>query len=432
MREMNMTEPVHIVENGQNAWTILKKYNKQNNTNISLDQLKEMNPQIKDLNKLKPGDKLIFSSPQEPQTVTSDKTNISTTLEVGKGQNAWVILQNYNKQNNTNISLDQLKEMNPQIKDLSKLKPGDKLIFSPSQETQTVAPEKINSSSESIFTQQASDAKPKTDTSDVKNTTLTQAKYEENQPEEVKNLKTFIKNKEGKESSTYVALEGNATIAYGHVLESQPQFIKDIAKSTNKKDERAKLLKKALEDDNNKKILKAAIEKDLQAAVKLTGIGNVSIDISDDLKLTDAQMELLLNADIKKVYNAMEKKIGKANLDKRTTNEKQAALDMFYNAGGNLDAPKFIEAFSKGDILKAQEEIDFFTAKVYNPETKKKERKYFEGLIKRCYERMLLINNNELTVNSQTKLRAAYNKYLAQDNKPPIETFEKLEPLLKK
>ena len=357
-----MTEPVHVVKYGDTAWDTWKKYNKEHpETKISWDDFKIWNKDV-DINHLKPGDKLRLSQPQEVKTAAT-------------------------------------------------------------QATETNSVQNVTPATDSVFTQ-TTDTNPKTDTSDVKNTILTQAKYESDQPEEVKNIKTFIKDNEGKESSTYIAPEGNATIGYGHVLIKQPAFIKKIAKSTNDKKKRADSLKEALQESENKAALKQEIESNMQDAAKLTGIGNVSIEVGDDLKLSDAQMELLLNADLKKAYNAMEKSIGKANLDKRTANEKQVALDLFYNAGGK--APKFIKAFKEGDMAKAQEELDFFTAK-----DKDGNKTYLLGLIRRSYSRMLLINNNELTDASKTKLLNAYNKYCEQKGKPQAKSFEEIESTLK-
>ncbi len=418
-----MSKPVnnntYKISSGDTFYQISKK------TGISVETLRKLNPNTNPQN-LQIGTELVLSGSNSEYTIKKGDSFSKIAKEL-------------------NISVKDLQSANPNI-DPRKLQIGQRIRLAVTQGSETTAPKqtqravsgepkaglspKVNGS---IFTPKASDIKPKTKTSEAK-TTLTQAKFEATQSDEVKNMKTFIKNKEGKETQPYIELNDKLAIGYGHnlVLKSQPKFIKEITQKTSDKTQRANLLKEALKKPENKAILKKAIEADIQAAVKLTGIGNVSIDIKDDLKLSDAQMELLLNADLKKAQNAMGKRIGKAALAKRTTAQKQVALDLFYNAGGNLDAPKFIEAFKKGDIVKAQEEIDFFHVNVYDSKSKTYKKKYYSGLIKRSYERMLLINDNKLTDASKAKLLDAYNKYLAQGGKPAIENFAKLEPILKK
>ena len=164
--------------------------------------------------------------------------------------------------------------------------------------------------------------------------------------------------------------------------------------------------------------------KELQDAIKNTGIKNVPSSVASNLSLTDAQIQLLLNSDIKKAQDGMDKTIGKENLAKRTLNQKLAALDLFYNAGGKLEkkAPNFVKAFKSGNMDKAQAELDVFRTG----------GKIQLGLIRRCYDRMLLLSDNHCISNeAKTKILAAYNEYCRESGKMVAANFSQIEGKLK-
>ncbi len=330
------------------------------------------------------------------------------------------------------VTLAQIKALNPKV-NLDKLQIGQELTvhapetkkheFSIENMDYTKKAKAANPYQSSIRTQQPSTfcTTPKAISS---GSIMTQSNYNTSLSEEGKKLKPIIIKKEGKVLDTYIAPEGLATIGHGHLFINKPTFLKNIEAQKITPGAKNIKLKEALKNPANKTALKASIQQELEEAIKLTGIKDVPSTVSSDLKLTDAQVELLLNSDIKKAQNAMNKSIGKENLAKRTLNQKLAALDLYYNAGENLNkkAPNFVKQFKAGNMDKAQAELDIFRT----------DGKIQLGLIRRCYDRMLLLSdNNSISEEAKVKILKAYNEYCRDHNKMVAGNFSQIENKLK-
>ena len=269
---------------------------------------------------------------------------------------------------------------------------------------------------------------PTTAPNTTKNASLEE--YAKRQPAEFKPLVDFLKKEESVEQETYLGPDGHAHVGVGHKLTSQPAFITEIARSSKRKDFKANL-KKALKNEKNRIVLASALESDLIDAVQKTGIKGVSTKVdTKTLKLTDAQIQLLLNGDIATARETAHQRIGKAIFESRKPHEKMVALDLFFNSGSN--SPKFCEAFKKGDMKIAQKELDIFHSKKIDPKTKKEiSRTYFLGLIKRNYKRMKILCEGNITPESQEKLLVALNKFRQQKGLPALKDFHKeVKPIL--
>jgi len=372
----------------------------------------------------------------QAKKTTFGLTSHGVSHQVKSGETAFAIA----KENG--LSLKALQEANPGV-NLNKLKVGQSIMLAgTSKSTKTAAVStpvsaktagSVTSTSTSLFASSrtiVSDNPLSISHSTSNNSTKTSSgivtleSFSENLSEEAKLLKPQIQKAEGKVTTTYVAPEGLATIGHGHLLINKPKFLTDIEKQKLTPSEKNKKVKEALQNNDNKVALKASLQKDLLDAIKTTGIKNVPSTVSNDLSLTDAQISLLLNSDVQKAQTAMEKQIGKENLKNRTAKQKLVALDMYYNVGSNLKAkaPSFVKYFKSGDIEKAQAEIDIFRTN----------KTIHLGLLRRNYQRMLLLNDNKLTPAAEQKLLAAYNQYLSEHNKALVSNFSSAEKVLKK
>lgn len=397
----------YTVKSGDTGYAIAK------NNGMPFKTLQKLNPTV-DWNKMPIGQSLVLSLPKTP---TQSQTSSSYTVKSGD--------TGYAIANKLGISLDTLRKANPNV-DLNRIKP--KQILRTSIPTQT---SKTSSSSPSLFATSTTrkTAMPtfsRTTTPKTSSTSgiMTLEKFEANLSAEAKALIPHIKSEEGKVKGTYIAPEGMATIGHGHLLINKPKFLLNIEKQNLSASAKNKKVKEALKNPANAALMKASLQKDLQDAIKTTGIKNVASTVSSDLQLTDAQIKLLLNSDIKKAQNAMEKQFGKEILKKRTTNQKLVALDLCYNVGGNLKkkAPNFVKEFKAGNIGKAQAELDIF----------KSDGKIYLGLMRRNYERMQLLNDNKgISDAAKTKLLNAYNQYCREHSKQVASNFTQAEKILK-
>ena len=103
------------------------------------------------------------------------------------------------------------------------------------------------------------------------NTNPSLEEYAKRQPAEYKPLVDFLKQEEKVMPETYIGPDGHAHVAVGHKLTTQPTFITKIANSNSSKDFKAKLAE-ALKDPKNRIVLAEALEADIKAAIKKTGI----------------------------------------------------------------------------------------------------------------------------------------------------------------
>ncbi len=341
----------------------------------------------------------------------------SSTYTIKKGDTLWKISRSTGK------TVEELLELNPNTNPTG-LQIGHQLILANTQQKpkNEFSVEKLCQSKSNLQTQ-ANVENPRIQQENISSL----EKYETNQEAAFINVKKSIKEAEGKSSQPYIEPDGKTAIAYGHKLINKPKFLLDIEELKIPRELKNKKLQESLQNPKNLEALKQALRKDLQEAIKTTGIKDVPATINNDLKLSDAQIELLLNSDIKKAENNMEKTFGRETLKQRTTQEKQVALDLFFNIGPALPkkAPKFTTYFKNGEIEKAQAQLDFFSVK-----NKNGTKKYKLGLIRRNYDRMLLINNNKLTSESKEKLLTAYNKYCLQNNKKPARSFNEIQKIL--
>ena len=367
----------------------------------------------------------------------------SAEYQVKKGETACAIARR------NGLSLKTLQALNPTL-DLNNIKAGQNInlkaaakqqaagsVFTsdakkPIKEVKQASAAPLFASgtakSSQPLTSFSKDVKPAAPVQKAKTTTnsniLTIEKYEQNMTPEAKLLTPFIKKKEGKAPGTYIAPDGKSTIGYGHLLINKPKFLTDIENKKLSPKEKNKLIKTALLKEENKTALKQALQKDLLDAIKTTGIKNVPSTVNKNLELTKEQIDLLLYADAKKAQDAMTKTFGKDVLSKRTTNQKLVALDLCFNIGRNLNnkAPEFVKQFKAGNMEKAQAELNLF----------KSNGKVLLGLIKRNYNRMLLLDDNKLSPLAQERLLAAYNKYLEDHAKKLAQNFSEAEKVLKK
>lgn len=199
-----------------------------------------------------------------------------------------------------------------------------------------------------------------------------------------------IKLLEGKSNKCYIALEGNVTFGYGHVLKNVPPFIQKIYNDNKhlegKEKQKAieKDFEKALKNKENQKILKNSIQKDLVQAKSNINDTSVSSIITDDLKLTNEQIDLLLESDAKNSINDFRTRFQENNrIAGMTSYQICAAIDYIYNVGAKK-CPKFIASLKNNKLQEAQKECDAIGAG----------KKSSEGLAKRNYLRMLYINSS--------------------------------------
>ena len=353
------------------------------------------------------------------------------THTIAYGENLSKIAKKYN------TTVEALLKANPQIKDANRVNAGTVLNIP-----------KITPTANTNATPAA-----------TKTGVTTQKSFEDSQSAEVKAIKASVIDSEGKKPAPYFAPEGKLTIGIGHQMtqENKPQFLKDIEttlkpiteeqqkeydKITNntslseadKKKQRAALdkkreytpaekekkLKEALKKPENAEALKLAIKKELDAAVKNTGIKDVATTVANNRKLTEAQMQLLLNSDIKNAETGAKNAIGETAYNKATSEQRQVAIDLQYNTGSiKKKAPKFVEHFQAGKMEDAQAELDVFKAN----------GKVQLGLIRRNYQRMLLMNANKtISDKAKTKLLNAYNADRKNKGKAEVKTFEEALP----
>jgi len=419
-----------IVQSGQTGYGIARK------NGMTFAALQKANPGI-DFNNLKAGQSISLGGSTATSTKTSSQSPTGQVV-VKKGDTASAIAKK------SGLTLGVLQTLNPGV-NLSKIKPKQVLntsakravearkakVSTPIKAATKTGQVTKASTSPSLFATSITNnssiptfsAKTTPKTSSTSGI-MTLEKFQANLSPEEKALMPHIKREEGKVTNIYIAPEGMATIGHGHLLINKPQFLLNIEQQNLTPSAKNKKVKEALKNPANAALMKASLQKDLQDAIKTTGIKNVPSSVSSDLKLTDAQINLLLNSDIKKAHEAMEKQIGKENLKKRTTNQKLVALDMFYNVGSNLKAkaPSFVKHFKAGNIPKAQAELDIF----------KSDGKIYLGLMRRSYERMQLLNDNKgISDEAKAKLMKAYNQYCEENNKQIAKNFAQAEKVLK-
>ena len=367
----------HIVKSGDTGYAIAKNYG------MPFQTLQKLNPNV-NWNNLPIGQSLILTATTNTNAATT-QSQTKSYYKVKAGDTGHVIAKN------NGMSFQTLQKLNPNV-NWNKIQIGQSLALSASTNATTTQPQTTKtatiSNPKSIFSSTLTT--PKTVIPTFSKTTptktnstekiMTLEKFEANLSPEAKILMPHVKKEEGKVKETYIAPEGMATIGHGHLLINKPKFLLDIEKQNLSPAKKNKKVKEALKNPANAALMKAALQKDLQDAIKTTGIKTVPSTVSNNLQLTDEQIKLLLNSDIQKAQNAMEKLFGKETLKKRTTNQKLVALDLCYNVGPNLNkkAPNFVKQFKAGNIGKAQAELDIF----------KSDGKIYLGLMRRNYERI--------------------------------------------
>jgi len=128
----------YLVKKGDSIWKIL-----QERIRGSVDQiihwskvLQTFNPQVLDTNLIHPGQRLLvplgFIERIEPASVSSSGELDTTIYEVKPGENLSGILSHrfhIPKHLIFNESINKVRELNPQIKDLNRLRPGQRLVI---------------------------------------------------------------------------------------------------------------------------------------------------------------------------------------------------------------------------------------------------------------------------------------------------------------
>lgn len=104
----------YTIKNGDNLWNIAKS------SNCKIEQLYQLNPELKNIKFIKPGMKIVIPSEiKNKQTVNNNNNNEIHVVQ--KGDTLSGIALQYN------MKLDELKKMNPQIQDFNKINIGDKI-----------------------------------------------------------------------------------------------------------------------------------------------------------------------------------------------------------------------------------------------------------------------------------------------------------------
>ncbi len=105
----------YVVEPGDSLSGIADKYD------INVDDIKNYNPGIKDISYIRVGQKLIIPTKIIDQVEQADSPSGSTTYVVELGDSLSAIAEKYN------VSIDDIKKHNPEIKDISYIKVGQKI-----------------------------------------------------------------------------------------------------------------------------------------------------------------------------------------------------------------------------------------------------------------------------------------------------------------
>src|SRR5699024_615312 len=98
----------YIVEKGDTLWLIAKRFG------VSLEELIRANPQIKDPNKIYPGNRINIPLPSEGGM---------SVYTVRPGDTMWLIAKKFG------ISLERLLKANPQIKDPDRIDVGQRIFI---------------------------------------------------------------------------------------------------------------------------------------------------------------------------------------------------------------------------------------------------------------------------------------------------------------
>lgn len=382
---------VYEVQRGDSLSVIAKR------NGVSVEYLAKING-IKDVNDIKAGQKLIFSLPENNDDNGYNATNLNepdniSEHKVKRGDSLWKLAKQYG------CTIDALKAANNLKSDT--IQRGQVLIIPSVVQNQV-------SVAEPQITQPKAIAEPA-----IPKMTLKTASAANSTPQE--NVKNDIRKAEGKEPATYFAPEGKSTIGFGHQLVNKPKFIKNIEAKKLTPAQKNELLEKALKNNENKEALKTALKKDLAEAIKRTGIKNVPTTINSDLKLTEAQMELLLSSDVKKASDNAEKNLGKTAFNRLSGQQKEVMIDLYYNIGEGFHkkGPTFMKLVKAGKLEDAQAQLDFYRSN----------GKLLRGLMKRSMERMKKWNNGVLTDDAKKSLLENYNKLAVQDGKKQVSTF---------
>ncbi len=370
----------HIVKAGDTYSEIALKYG------VSQENLQKWNRTP--AKKLQIGQTIFLSDPNEIKS-EQQKSNTSTHV-IERGDTLWEIARD------NGTSVDTLKAANPNVNPEA-LQLGQKINL-PTSATPEVKSQSTNTQTKTThFTQPSA----------TKNSSSLAA-YNRNVPEEVKQVKTMLKEAEGKMPSAYIAPEGKVTIGYGHLIDSQdkPSFLSSIENLKVSPKRKQAVLEKMLKTPAYQKEMQTYLQKELTKAANNTGITGVNLSVGDDLKLTDEQMELLLNSDIKSKQKDILRTINKSSLDAMTPAQKAVLIDLSFNIGSlKAKAPKLVEALNKKDFESAQVELMF----------SKSDGKRLKGLINRSIIRMAKFGNGRLSPQARQVIAQTYNAYRAQE-----------------
>ena len=324
----------------------------------------------------------------------------------------------------TGISWDTIKALNSDI-DIDNLQVGQQIRLSAPASDQSIFTDSVSlKAASTIETEPAFSTQTETKQPEINKATAGKeaiALYEANLSEEEKAVTPLTKAAEGISYKPYIEPNGRLDIAHGHYITNSPKFVKDIEKSNLSNQEKEAKLAEKLQDPKNKEALKKALKKNLENASKVTGIKGVSTDINDDLKLSPEQVNLLFYSDIKKAKDGAIKDLGQETWSRMTPGQKAAAIDIQYSTYGiEKSAPSFRRNLQAGNIDGALNEIDLFYVN----------KKPALGLIRRNYQRQLLMKNGVLTDEIKKKDLNAYNACQLANGRREAKTFEEIVPII--
>lgn len=126
-KDENEVNTKHIVKQGEYLSKIARDYN------LSLDDIKKYNPDIKDINKISVGQEINVKQIKDKEDNIQEKKEPKQYV-VKRGDYAGKIAKQYN------LSLDEFKSLNPHIKDINRLYIGDKINIEKKKEQEAKIP----------------------------------------------------------------------------------------------------------------------------------------------------------------------------------------------------------------------------------------------------------------------------------------------------
>ena len=364
--------------------------------------------------KIKPGQKLIFSLPENDtddyNTAALDAPSDFLEHKVVRGDSLWKLARQYG------CSEEALRAANNIQGDV--IRRGQVLIIpTASQRAQASQAQATAAQASQVDASAAQTAaSQRTQASAAQQSQLFTTRSAN---PETNNVKADIRKAEGEEPLAYFAPEGKLTIGFGHQLINKPQFIKDIEKMKLTAKQKNARLAEALLDPENVAQLRASLQRDLLQAAQRTGNTSVVTDVADNLTLSKAQMELLLDSDVQKARDNAIKNLGQQAYSRLSTAQKEVMIDLYFNIGEGFHhkAPTFMRLVREGKLEEAQAQLDFY----------KSNGTLLRGLMKRSMARMKKWNNGELTEAAQQSLFENYNKLCRQDGLRQVSTFDAAE-----